>query len=140
MVFLFSLCSLLLYRKFIFGQGLCYYCFKYIFWRFWVMAEKKQLNRWRCTVVGCNPVLKGLEKAEAHRNSTGHRVAKWPVRSAKGQQKARQRNRSGYYDVYNVGDKSYEARFGFDEPDEFGYSEGRPLSGEDLAWDEDKDY
>jgi len=73
------------------------------------MGERKQLNRWRCLTTGCNPVLDET-LAEEHKKSTGHRVAKWPVRSAKGQKKAAKRNRSGYYDKYNVGEKSYVSR------------------------------
>ena len=73
------------------------------------MSERAQPNRWRCLQVGCNPRLDAAS-ASAHRTATGHRVARWPVRSADGQRKARQRNRSGYYDRYNVGAKSAEAR------------------------------
>ena len=62
-------------------------------------------DRWRCLQVGCNPVLE-KESAEAHRNLAGHRVAKWPTRSAAGEAKAQARNRSGYYRKYNTGDKS----------------------------------
>lgn len=65
-----------------------------------------KLQRYRCTVVGCNPELYGERAAELHRAGLGHRTAKWPVRSAEGQRRARQRNRSGYYDRYNVGAKS----------------------------------
>lgn len=74
------------------------------------MSERDQHNRWRCTVVGCNPVMKSLEATEKHRAETGHRTAKWPIRSAAGKAKARQRNKTGYYDKYNVGAKSAEAR------------------------------
>lgn len=73
------------------------------------MAEKKQADRWRCTTVGCNPVLNEVT-AEAHKDDTLHNVAKWPVRSKAGKKKAFERNKSGYYDKYNVGQKSYEAR------------------------------
>lgn len=73
------------------------------------MAEREQPKRWRCLSVGCNPVLNEFT-ADIHNIETDHRVAKWPVRSAKGKAKARARNRSGYYDKYNVGAKSYEAR------------------------------
>lgn len=48
--------------------------------------------------------------AAAHTSDTGHRTAKWQVRSAAGKRKAKQRNRSGYYDRYNVGEKSAAAR------------------------------
>lgn len=66
-------------------------------------------ERWRCLAVGCNPVL-NAETAAAHRNDTGHRVALWPVRSAEGRRRAKVRNRTGYYDKYNVGEKSYSSR------------------------------
>lgn len=74
------------------------------------MAEKIQSNRWRCLTTGCNPVMYGNEVAELHKDDSGHRVAKWPVRSAKGRKLARERNKSGYYNKYNVGAKSYENR------------------------------
>lgn len=84
------------------------------------MSEMAQPNRWRCLTVGCNPVLHGEDAAEAHREATGHRVAKWPVRSAEGRRRARQRNRSGYYDKYNVGAKARPERDGWrDEDDDF---------------------
>lgn len=70
------------------------------------MSERDQHNRWRCTVVGCNPVMKSLEAVETHQAETGHRTAKWPIRSAAGKARARQRNKTGYYDKYNVGAKS----------------------------------
>ena len=73
------------------------------------MAEKAQPKRWRCLQVGCNPVL--IEAtAESHKANTGHRVAKWPVRSKEGKRRAKVRNQTGYYDQYNVGAKSREAR------------------------------
>lgn len=68
-------------------------------------------ERWRCLATGCNPVL-NAESAPTHKESTGHRVAKWPVRSAEGKRRAKARNRTGYYDKYNVGDKSYANRLG----------------------------
>jgi hypothetical protein len=74
------------------------------------MAEKDQTDRWRCTVAGCNPVLVGEASADAHRDDKGHRIAKWPIRSKAGKKKAVVRNRTGYYDKYNVGAKSYEER------------------------------
>lgn len=64
----------------------------------------------RCLSIGCNPILKNRPIAEQHAAQTGHRVAKWPVRSAEGKRRARHRNRTGYYDQYNVGAKSAEAR------------------------------
>lgn len=70
------------------------------------MPEGDQHNRWRCTVVGCNPILKSQETMESHRAETGHRVAKWPIRSAAGKLKAKARNQSGYYDKYNIGIKA----------------------------------
>ncbi|RBO73506.1 hypothetical protein [Microbacterium sp. H6] len=73
------------------------------------MGERNQHNRWRCTVVGCNPKIIGQAAADEHA-ATGHRVAKWPIRSPLGKAKARERNRTGYYDQYNVGEKSAEAR------------------------------
>ena len=74
------------------------------------MAEKDQTNRWRCTVVGCNPKLLSDEAQIAHHKETGHRTAKWPIRSAEGKKKAAHRNKTGYYDRFNVGEKSYAAR------------------------------
>jgi hypothetical protein len=73
------------------------------------MSEKNQPKRWRCLTSGCNPVLNEKTAAE-HNATTQHRVAKWPVRSPAGKKKAAQRNKTGYYDKYNVGDKSYLAR------------------------------
>lgn len=75
------------------------------------MSERDQTNRWRCTVVGCNPVMKSLEEMESHQAETGHRTAKWPIRSAEGKRRARTRNQTGYYDKYNVGAKAPEVRF-----------------------------
>ena len=77
-------------------------------------AKKKKNNadRWRCLSVGCNPVLHGEMSATAHKEATEHRVAKWPVRSAQGITKADRRNKDGYYDKYNVGEKSYAVRVG----------------------------
>lgn len=94
------------------------------------MAEKDQTNRWRCTVAGCNPVLIGETAAESHRDSKGHRIAKWPIRSKAGKKKAAVRNRTGYYDKYNVGAKSYENRGhrfdpDFDEVMEYGGSKAQ---------------
>lgn len=74
------------------------------------MSERDQHNRRRCLTPGCNPVMHGDEQAAAHATKTGHRTAKWPIRSPAGKRKARQRNKSGYYDQYNVGAKSAEAR------------------------------
>lgn len=73
------------------------------------MSADYQPNRWRCLTTGCNPVLNEVTAA-SHTTETGHRTAKWPVRSAAGKRKAKQRNRSGYYDKYNVGAKSAAAR------------------------------
>lgn len=107
------------------------------------MGERNQRNRWRCTVVGCNPVLIGEVKAEAHRDDTGHRIAKWPIRSPEGKAKARERNRSGYYDQYNVGEKSAEARGlvptgrGEEGYDGEGYD---PFDDDDQSWDSHKRY
>lgn len=70
------------------------------------MSERDQTSRWRCCVTGCNPVLIGATDANRHREVTGHRIAKWPIRSATGKAKAALRNKTGYYDKYNVGDKA----------------------------------
>ena len=67
-------------------------------------------DRYRCLTTGCNPVMYGEEQANEHKGLTGHRTAKWPVRSAAGRAKERRRQTSGYYDKYNVGAKSYGAR------------------------------
>lgn len=53
---------------------------------------RRTSDRWRCLTVGCNPTLKSQRIAEQHRDQTGHRIARWPVRSAEGQQKQRERN------------------------------------------------
>lgn len=87
------------------------------------MPERDQRNRWRCTVVGCNPVMRDTKTREDHVSETGHRVAKWPIRSAAGKRKARNHNRSGYYDKYNIGAKSPEVRFG-DRGDDDGHAFG----------------
>ncbi|WP_432789280.1 hypothetical protein QYM46_13150 [Brevibacterium sp. K11IcPPYGO002] len=71
---------------------------------------KKRPNRQRCLTVGCNPMLTDEGAAKNHREATGHRTAKWPVRSAEGERRARIRNKTGYYDKYNVGAKSAVAR------------------------------
>lgn len=75
-------------------------------------ALKAHAQRYRCTVAGCNPELYGERAAESHRALSGHRTAKWPVRSAEGQRRARQRNRSGYYNKYNTGEKARHPRRG----------------------------
>lgn len=67
-------------------------------------------NRYRCLSTGCNPVMYGEEQANEHTHTTGHRTAKWSVRSAEGERKARTLNKTGYYAKYNTGDKSYAAR------------------------------
>lgn len=72
--------------------------------------SKKNENRWRCLVTGCNPRLFGEPAAQEHKQSYGHRVAKWPVRSAEGKRRARLRNKTGYYDKYNTGAKHATAR------------------------------
>lgn len=71
---------------------------------------KNHSNRQRCLTVGCNPMLADESAAQGHREATGHRTAKWPVRSAEGERRASARNKSGYYDKYNVGAKSPVAR------------------------------
>lgn len=90
------------------------------------MAERDQHERWRCTVVGCNPVMKSLEVMESHQAETGHRTAKWPIRSKAGKRKAQKRNRTGYYDKYNVDEKAAEVRLG-----------RRDIPGGDTAFGED---
>ena len=59
-------------------------------------------NRFRCNVVGCNPVMYGEEEAKSHKDETGHATSKWPVRSARGEALERERVRSGYYNKYNT--------------------------------------
>lgn len=88
------------------------------------MSTPSASKRWRCLAAGCNPKLNEAT-AVAHKESTGHRVAKWPVRSAAGKAKARERNRSGYYDKYNVGAKSASAR---------GLRPSRPFDVNDEAY------
>lgn len=96
------------------------------------MSERDQHNRWRCTVTDCNPVMRSIEAMERHRAETGHRTAKWPIRSAAGKAKARQRNRTGYYDKYNGGAKSAEARWLSHGGGHVGY-EGPPFSDEAFS-------
>lgn len=74
--------------------------------------RKNNDNRFRCLATGCNPVLFGQAAATEHSQKLGHRTAKWPVRSAEGERRARARNKSGYYDKYNVGPKARAVRFG----------------------------
>jgi hypothetical protein len=90
----------------------------------------KNKNRWRCLVTGCNPLIYGEEAAENHRKIEGHRVAKWPVRSKEGQRRARERNRNGYYDKYNVGAKHATVRL-----PQYGGSVDHPFSPEALGQD-----
>lgn len=52
-----------------------------------------------------------VEVMESHQAETGHRTAKWPIRSAERKRRARVRSRSGYYDKYNVGEKERGVRF-----------------------------
>lgn len=72
--------------------------------------------------------------AKVHQFDTGHRVAKWPVRSEAGQRAAEKRSRSGYYDKYNVGDKAPEVRL----------AKALRRYADNLedpeGWDEHKDY
>lgn len=65
-------------------------------------SEKKVDNsqRYRCLTVGCNPQLFNEKTAQDHALAQGHKVAKWPVRSAAAQAKAKERNRNGYYKKY----------------------------------------
>lgn len=102
-------------------------------------------DRWRCLLTGCNPPLTE-DTAQEHREATGHRVAKWPVRSAEGKRRAKVRNRTGYYDKYNVGAKSFAARglggFGGDLVTGEYHREGDDsftLSPEDMSLDEMSD-
>lgn len=79
------------------------------------MAEKKQHNRWRCMMKGCNPYLIGEDQAQEHRDEhsedeTPHNVYKYPIRSEHGEKLAQERNKSGYYDQWNHGEKSLENR------------------------------
>lgn len=76
------------------------------------------MSRQRCTVVGCNPILPSETAAEEHAATTGHRTAKWPVRSPEGTRKARERNRTGYYDKYNVWAKSSRRAIDYYEPED----------------------
>jgi hypothetical protein len=100
------------------------------------MGERSQPNRWRCLVVGCNPVLIGASAATEHRGATGHGVAKWPQRSAAGKGAAAKRNRTGYYDQYNVGEKSAEARgLRGAGRDRSARGRGVPLTGDDFSID-----
>lgn len=46
-----------------------------------VRKTVKHPDRHRCLTVGCNPKLFTKKDALAHKKSTGHRIAKWPVRS-----------------------------------------------------------
>lgn len=71
----------------------------------WAGGDRVQSNRFRCCTVDCNPELFGEDSAKKHSEKTGHRYAKWPVRSEEGKKKANKRNRNGYYDKYNVGFK-----------------------------------
>lgn len=64
------------------------------------MPKPPEHKRWRCMVVGCNPIL-DEDTAKQHHAHTGHRVAKWPIRSKEGKRRARERNRNGYYRPYN---------------------------------------
>lgn len=83
-------------------------------------SKQKQKDRWRCCITGCNPKLFGYDAALKHKKATGHRIARWPVRSAAGAAMARERNRNGYYDKYNVGAKSAVVRLGHDSNDDHG--------------------
>lgn len=65
--------------------------------------KKKKVDnskRYRCLTVGCNPQLFSEKTAQDHALAKGHKIAKWPVRSAAAQAKAKERNRNGYYDKY----------------------------------------
>lgn len=72
------------------------------------LSKKRVDNskRYRCLVSGCNPLLIDKDAADKHKGSTGHRVAKWPVRSTEGEKKAKERNKNGYYKKYNKNSRS----------------------------------
>lgn len=74
------------------------------------MTKNTQQDRWRCCITRCNPKLIGYPAALEHKQETGHRIARWPVRSAYGKAQAHLRGVTGYYDKYNVGAKSAFAR------------------------------
>ena len=96
---------------------------------------KSNKGRWRCLTAGCNPVL-NESTAKDHAEETEHRVAAWPVRSAEGKRRAKVRNRNGYYDKYNVGHKSAEAR-GFTPGVRGGFPAGSGyVQGGGSWWDE----
>ena len=61
--------------------------------------QKSAMERWRCLAVGCNPKLRA-HNAQQHAEAKGHRVAKWPVRSAAGEAKQSARNRLNPYRPY----------------------------------------
>jgi hypothetical protein len=67
---------------------------------------RKNAGRMRCLQVGCNPIL-DVDSAKAHSEETAHRTAAWPVRSIEGTRRAKARNRTGYYDKYNVDKPRY---------------------------------
>lgn len=96
-------------------------------------TTKSNKGRWRCLTTGCNPILNEAS-AKAHADETEHRVATWPVRSSEGKRRAKIRNRTGYYDKYNVGYKSAEAR-GF-TPGVRGGERSGYVQGGGSWWDE----
>lgn len=63
-------------------------------------SKEKNKTRHRCLVAGCNPYLENAEKATEHKNKTGHRTAKWPVRSKEGKRLAKERINGNYYKKY----------------------------------------
>lgn len=63
-------------------------------------SKEKNKTRHRCLVAGCNPYLENAEKATEHKNKTGHRTAKWPVRSEEGKRLAKERINGNYYKKY----------------------------------------
>jgi hypothetical protein len=73
------------------------------------LDEGTMMERMRCLTTGCNPTL-NTATASAHTEATGHRTAKWPVRSPEGVKAAKLRNTTGYYRKYNTGEKSPAAR------------------------------
>lgn len=84
-----------------------------------VAVPEVDKGRWRCLIAGCNPKLIGEAAADAHREATGHRVAKWPVRSAEGKRRERKRNRTGYHRRYQGGSdwgRGASPEYGDDHP------------------------
>lgn len=103
------------------------------------MPDRAQPNRWRCLATGCNPIL-DVSTAHTHNQETGHRVAKWPVRSQDGKRRAHIRNRSGYYDKYNVASKDVLARGFYNTGDGRMAEAVESYDDDDQSWDAHKSY